>query len=48
MEAAKYLNKDEYEYFRKNNEIPFPFILSENFSLKIVYCKGKLIERKYF
>jgi hypothetical protein len=48
VEAAKFFNKFEYDYIKKYDKIPFPYVLSDIVSMKIVYLKNKLIERKYY
>jgi len=46
--AAKYLNKEEYEYYLKENKIPPPFLLFNTLRLKLIFVHNKLIKREQF
>lgn len=47
-DAAKYLNKEEYEYYLKENKIPPPFLLINTLRLKLIFVQNKLIKREQF
>ena len=47
-DAAKYLNKEEYDYYLKENRIPPPFLLINTLRLKLIFIQNKLIKREQF
>ncbi|MEJ5263876.1 MAG: hypothetical protein WHT29_01020 [Bacteroidales bacterium] len=47
-DAMKYLDKDEYDYFLKNKQIPPPFVIGYVLSMKLIFIKDSLLMKTYY